>query len=136
MTGFSVLVRNPSPKRDRTATPLPPSTFLAAGRDKNEGSKRASGETAGSLSAPWHRQALQGWGGSPATRPPGPPHSSGLSLALILAEHGLDTAQGLAGAMLIFDQTEAHMGIAVIAETDARRYRHLGITQQLLAKLQ
>src|SRR5690606_24307125 len=47
----------------------------------------------------------------------------------VAAEHCLDSAQGLAGAILVLDQREAHVIITVVAEAQSRRYAHLGFSQ-------
>lgn len=44
---------------------------------------------------------------------------------IALREHLPDPAQCLAGALFVFDQAEADVGIAIFAEADARAYRDL-----------
>src|SRR5262245_42804687 len=66
--------------------------------------------------------------------------SAGLGPARGLIEHCaerfLDAADGLPGPMLVLDEREAHVVIAVLAEADARRHGDLGVSQQELAELE
>lgn len=63
--------------------------------------------------------------------------SGGSGLELVVGpEHAADAANGPADAVLILNQGEAHVVVAVLAETDARRDTHLGFGQQLLGELQ
>src|SRR3569623_215952 len=57
-------------------------------------------------------------------------------LALGAAEHIANAAYRLAGAVRVFDEREAHMGVAVFAETDAGRHGDLGFLKQFFGKLQ
>src|SRR5262244_338270 len=54
----------------------------------------------------------------------------------VLAEHLLDAADRLAGAVLVLDQCEAHMRVAIVAEPDPGRYRDLGVGEKLLRELE
>src|SRR5690606_10540397 len=54
-----------------------------------------------------------------------------------VAAEGLANApQGLPDPLLVLDQREAHMGVAVVAEADAGRNGDLGLVQQLLRELE
>src|SRR5262249_3942121 len=52
------------------------------------------------------------------------------------AQRLLDAADRLAGPVLVLDEREAHVVIAVLAETDARRHGDLGLVQQELGELE
>src|SRR5690606_22023543 len=54
----------------------------------------------------------------------------------VLTEHFLDAAYRLTDTLLVFDERKAHVFIAVLAETDAGRNRHLRIGQQPLRELE
>src|SRR5699024_3263184 len=54
----------------------------------------------------------------------------------ITLEHALDVAQCLARALFVFDQADAHISIAILAEADTRRYRDLRFAQQQLGEFQ
>ena len=45
-----------------------------------------------------------------------------------------DVARGLADALLVLDQRDAHIAVAVLAEADARRHRDLGLLDQQLGE--
>jgi hypothetical protein len=47
----------------------------------------------------------------------------------VLGEHLLDAAEGLAGALLVFDERKADVAIAVVAEADAGRDGNFGFCQ-------
>ena len=51
-------------------------------------------------------------------------------------EEALDVAGGLADAVLVLDQRDAHVVVAVLAEADARRDRDVGVLDQQLGELQ
>src|SRR5438045_3899379 len=53
----------------------------------------------------------------------------------VLAEHVADAARRLAQAVLVLDQRDTHVIVAVVAEADARRHRDLGVRQQALGEL-
>src|SRR5260221_8566813 len=64
---------------------------------------------------------------------------AGRSLSLakaVVAEHLLDAADRLARARLVLDHREAHVPVAVLAEADARRHRHLGVGHQFFFELE
>src|SRR5699024_6297295 len=65
----------------------------------------------------------------------GPGCSAGTGRAVAL-EHALDVTQRLPDALLILDQADTDIALAIIAETDTRRHRHLGFTQQQFAEFQ
>jgi hypothetical protein len=54
----------------------------------------------------------------------------------VLLEEGLDAAHRLACPVLVLDQGQAHVAIAVLAEADPGRDRDLGLGQQQLGELQ
>src|SRR5215468_8844058 len=54
----------------------------------------------------------------------------------VLAEHLLDAADRLARPVLVLDQCEAHMRVAVVAEPDPGRHRDLGVGEKLLRELE
>ncbi len=45
-------------------------------------------------------------------------------------EHLLDAAEGLAGAFFVFDEGETDVGIAVVAEADARADGGVGFEEE------
>src|SRR5579875_3382 len=47
-----------------------------------------------------------------------------------------DAADGLPGAFFVFDQSEAHVVVAIISKADARAYGYLGVGEQELGKLE
>src|SRR5262245_46772394 len=51
------------------------------------------------------------------------------------AEREANAAHGLAGAMLVLDQGEAHVFVAELSEADPRRHRNLRLAQQQLGEL-
>ena len=51
-------------------------------------------------------------------------------------EEALDAARGLADALLVLDQREAHIIVAVLAEADARRDRDIGLLDQQLGEFE
>src|SRR5436190_12601003 len=53
----------------------------------------------------------------------------------VLAEHVADAARRLAQAMLVLDQRDAHVVVAVVAEADAGRHGDLRLGQQPLGEL-
>ena len=53
-----------------------------------------------------------------------------------LGEHLLDAAEGLAGAFFVFDEGEADVLVAVLAEAYPRRHGHLGFVEQELRELE
>ena len=53
----------------------------------------------------------------------------------IRPEHPANTAYGLANPVLILDQGEPHVIVAVLTETDTRRDADLGFSQQLFSEL-
>src|SRR4051795_3462680 len=70
------------------------------------------------------RAALRGWAASRRA-----------AEQAVLAEHVADAARRLAQAVLILDQRDPHMVVAVVAEADARRHRDLGVLEQALGEL-
>jgi hypothetical protein len=48
----------------------------------------------------------------------------------------LDAAERLAGPFLVFNEAEAHVAIAVVAEAYAGAYSYFGFGQQALGELQ
>ncbi|CRI67327.1 hypothetical protein THIOKS1550019 [Thiocapsa sp. KS1] len=56
--------------------------------------------------------------------------------ARLAAEHLFDTPNRLAGAMLVLDQPETHVPVAVLAEADAGRDRDPRLLQELLGKFE
>src|SRR4029453_6850235 len=66
--------------------------------------------------------------------------SAGLCPARRLPEGGakglLDAADRLPRPVLVLDEREAHELIAVLAEPDPRRHRHLGLVEQELAEFE
>src|SRR5437899_1781908 len=53
----------------------------------------------------------------------------------VLAEHVADAARRLAQAVLVLDQRDAHVIVAVVAKADARRHRDLRLLEQALGEL-
>ena len=51
-------------------------------------------------------------------------------------QHLANASHSLPGPMLVFNQAEAHVGIAVLAEPDPRRYGHMGLLQHSFRELQ
>src|SRR5271155_6011050 len=51
-------------------------------------------------------------------------------------EEAPDAARGLADALLVLDQREAHVIVAVLAKSDARRDRDVGLLDQKLRELE
>src|SRR5262245_23365967 len=66
--------------------------------------------------------------------------SAGLCPARRLAEcrteRLLDAANRLSRPVLVLDQGKADVVVAVLAEADARRHRHLGLAQEILGELE
>src|ERR1019366_9753135 len=54
----------------------------------------------------------------------------------ILPEHVFDAPRRLPRARLVFDQRDAHVVVAIVAEADARRHRHLGLGENLLCEFE
>src|SRR5690606_5857704 len=54
----------------------------------------------------------------------------------VAAEGFADAPQGLPDPLLVLDQREAYMRVAIVAEADARRHGDLGLGQQLLGELE
>ena len=54
------------------------------------------------------------------------------SVPALFRQHLLDAAQGLAGALFVFDEGEADVAVAVVAEADAGAYGYFGFGQQQL----
>src|SRR5690606_13010268 len=54
----------------------------------------------------------------------------------VFAEHVLDAAHGLARALLVFDEREAHVFVAVFSEADAGRHGDLRVRQQALGEFE
>src|SRR3954469_10271253 len=50
-------------------------------------------------------------------------------------EEAADIARGLADALLVFDQRDAHVALAALAEARARRHCDLGLLDQQFRKL-
>src|SRR5438552_3705149 len=61
--------------------------------------------------------------------------SRGGAQPAVLAEHVADAARRLAQAVLVLDQRDPHMVVAVVAEADARRHRDLGVLEQAFGEL-
>ena len=57
------------------------------------------------------------------------------SLIEQFSERPLDLAHGLLSAVLVFDQRETDVFVAVLAEANARRHGHLGFLEQIFGKL-
>ena len=51
-------------------------------------------------------------------------------------QEAADVARRLADALLVLDQRDADIALAMLAEADARRHRHVGLLQQQLGELQ
>src|SRR5712675_3229177 len=52
------------------------------------------------------------------------------------SQHRLDAPEALADAVLVLDQCEAYMAVAIVAKADDRRYRDFSIREQPLGKFQ
>lgn len=56
--------------------------------------------------------------------------------ARVVAQHLLDALHRLTGAVLVLDQREAHMIVAIVAKANAGRDCHFGILKQLFGEFQ
>src|SRR5438093_416812 len=78
---------------------------------------------------------------TPARRPSKPMRTSLARLTIRLspvrsAAQLLEPAQRLADPLLVLDEREPHVALAVLAEADARRHGHLGLLDQELGELE
>ena len=51
-------------------------------------------------------------------------------------QEALDVARRLPDPVLVLDQRDAHMVVAMLAEADARRHRHVGVLDQKLGEFE